>query len=59
MVEQEKARSILGLDTSAPVVLFFGLIRKYKGVDLLIEAVAQLKNQFPNLRVLIVGEPYV
>ena len=59
MIEQEKARAILGLDNNAPVVLFFGLIRKYKGVDLLIEAVAQLKNQFPNLRVLIVGEPYV
>jgi glycosyltransferase involved in cell wall biosynthesis len=39
--------------------LFFGLIRKYKGVGLLIEAIAQLKNQIPDLRVLIVGEPYI
>ena len=59
MIKQEKARAILGLDNNAPIVLFFGLIRKYKGIDLLIEAVAQLKNQFPNLRLLIVGEPYV
>ena len=58
-IEKEKARSILGLDINAPVVLFFGLIRKYKGVGLLIEAIAQLKNQIPGLRVLIVGEPYI
>ena len=59
MIEKEKARSILGLDNNAPVVLFFGLIRKYKGVGLLIEAIAQLKNKIPGLRVLIVGEPYI
>jgi glycosyltransferase involved in cell wall biosynthesis len=59
MIEKEKARSILGLDNNAPVVLFFGLIRKYKGVGLLIEAISQLKNQIPDLRVLIVGEPYI
>ena len=59
MIEKEKARSILGLDINAPVVLFFGLIRKYKGVGLLIEAIAQLKNKIPDLRVLIVGEPYI
>jgi glycosyltransferase involved in cell wall biosynthesis len=59
MVEKEKARSILGLNNNAPVVLFFGLIRKYKGVGLLIEAIAKLKNQIPDLRVLIVGEPYI
>jgi glycosyltransferase involved in cell wall biosynthesis len=58
-IEKEKARSILGLDNNAPVVLFFGLIRKYKGVGLLIEAIAQLKNQIPDLHVLIVGEPYI
>jgi glycosyltransferase involved in cell wall biosynthesis len=59
MIEKEKARSILGLDHNSPVVLFFGLIRKYKGVGLLIEAISQLKNQIPDLRVLIVGEPYI
>ena len=59
MIEKEKARSILGLNHNAPVVLFFGLIRKYKGVGLLIEAISQLKNQIPDLRVLIVGEPYI
>ena len=59
VINKEKARSILGLDNNASVVLFFGLIRKYKGIGLLIEAVAQLKNQIPDLHVLIVGEPYI
>jgi glycosyltransferase involved in cell wall biosynthesis len=59
MIEKEKARSILGLDHNAPVVLFFGLIRKYKGIGILIEAIAQLKNQISDLRVLVVGEPYI
>ena len=59
IIEKEKARSILGLNNNATVVLFFGLIRKYKGVGLLIEATAKLKNQIPDLRVLIVGEPYI
>jgi len=59
VIKKEKARTILGLDNNAPVVLFFGLIRKYKGVGLLIQAIAKLKNQIPDLRVLIVGEPYI
>ena len=58
-IDKNKARHILGLPNHAPVVLFFGLIRKYKGVDVLIEAIALLKHQLPDIRVLIVGEPYV
>ena len=40
------------------VVLFFGLIRKYKGLDLLINAIALSKDKVNNLKVLIVGENY-
>ena len=58
-MKKKKQDQFLGLDNNAPVVLFFGLIRKYKGVGLLIEAIAQLKNKIPDLRVLIVGEPYI
>ncbi|TAD93766.1 MAG: glycosyltransferase, partial [Bacteroidetes bacterium] len=39
-----------------PVLIFFGLIRHYKGLDLLIEAFAQLENK--NLKLLIAGEAY-
>lgn len=40
------------------VFLFFGLIRKYKGLDLLIEAFALLKASYPSVKLLITGEFY-
>ena len=58
IIEKEKARSILGLNNNAPVVLFFGLIRKYSGVGLRSRQLPNSKNQI-DLRVLIVGEPYI
>ena len=39
-----------------PVLIFFGLIRPYKGLDLLIEAFALLANT--NIKLLIAGEAY-
>ena len=39
-------------------ILFFGLIREYKGLDLLINAIALSKDRLNNLKVLIVGENY-
>jgi glycosyltransferase involved in cell wall biosynthesis len=46
----------LGIPESEPVLLFFGLVRPYKGIDLLAEALALLPN--PPLT-LIVGEWYM
>jgi len=40
------------------VILFFGYVRKYKGLDILIEALSLLKNQFDTLKLLIAGEFY-
>lgn len=42
-----------------PVILFFGLIRPYKGLDVLINTVNLLKNSIPELKVLVVGESYM
>jgi glycosyltransferase involved in cell wall biosynthesis len=39
-----------------PVLLFFGLIRRYKGLDILLDAFALVKH--PTLKLLIVGEAY-
>ena len=39
-------------------ILFFGLIREYKGLDLLINAIALSKNKIKDLKVLVVGENY-
>jgi glycosyltransferase involved in cell wall biosynthesis len=50
-----EARAKLGLPADARVLLFFGLIREYKGLDLLIEAFGKLD---PRYHLLIAGEPY-
>jgi D-inositol-3-phosphate glycosyltransferase len=52
---QSDARAHLGLSANVPVVLFFGLIRAYKGLDLLLESLAFTA---PNVQVLIAGECY-
>lgn len=40
------------------VILFFGYIKPYKGLDLLIDAFFELKKQQKNIHLLIVGEVY-
>ncbi len=55
--DRERFKNNLGLK-SDPIILFFGLIRPYKGLDLLIDAVNHLKIKIPNLKVFVVGEPY-
>ncbi|MFI5134015.1 MAG: glycosyltransferase [Chitinophagales bacterium] len=61
IIPKAEARKHLGLPEHDKIVLFFGFIRKYKGLDLLLEAIAILKNQQPetgNLKFLIAGEFY-
>ncbi len=48
----------LGLDQDRHYVLFFGLVRAYKGLDLLLEAMALLKDRLPDVDVIIAGEFY-
>jgi glycosyltransferase involved in cell wall biosynthesis len=57
-ISKEDARKYLGINTNDKVILFFGFIRKYKGLDILLEAVNNLKSQIPNLKLLIAGEFY-
>lgn len=51
----EDARAELGLDPGRRIVLFFGLIRPYKGLDDLLEAVAMLPD---GVDLLVAGECY-
>ncbi|MBC7883830.1 MAG: glycosyltransferase [Saprospiraceae bacterium] len=51
------SRKKLNLDQDAYIFLFFGFIRKYKGLDLLIEALDNLKTNI-NVKILIAGEYY-
>jgi glycosyltransferase involved in cell wall biosynthesis len=55
-IAKEEARKKLGIDTKARIVLFFGFIRKYKGLDILYEAMGLLKQQ--NIKLLVAGEFY-
>ena len=48
----------MNLSSSASYILFFGLIRKYKGLDLLIDAFSIYQKKNKNAYLLIVGEFY-
>jgi glycosyltransferase involved in cell wall biosynthesis len=52
--EQQAAREKLSLPSDQPVVLFFGLVRAYKGLGTLLQAMTSL----PQARLLIAGEFY-
>lgn len=52
------AKQNLGFHPDDKVLLFFGYVRKYKGLDILIEAFADLVKELKNVKLLIVGEFY-
>jgi glycosyltransferase involved in cell wall biosynthesis len=56
LLSKKKAREELSI-TDERVLLFFGLIRKYKGLHVLIDAMKEV-NQRISCRLLIVGEYY-
>ena len=51
-------RNQLGFKNDAIVLLFFGYVRKYKGLDILIEAFPKILQEHPSARLLVVGEFY-
>ena len=51
------SRARLGLPTNGKVVLFFGNIARYKGVEVLIDAVKVVEQRLPELCVVIAGRP--
>lgn len=53
-----QARTQLGLGENDKIILFFGYIRKYKGLDLLIQAMKDIRIQQLEIRLLVVGEFY-
>lgn len=55
-VSREEALQHLGLEADHPYVLFFGLIRDYKGLDLLMEAFAD--TRLKDVRLIVAGECY-
>jgi D-inositol-3-phosphate glycosyltransferase len=57
-VSRELALGSLGIPPESKVILFFGFIRAYKGLDLLIKAFAQKRFRNRNLKLVIAGEFY-
>jgi glycosyltransferase involved in cell wall biosynthesis len=58
-ISKEDARRNIGIETQKKIILFFGFIRKYKGLDLLLDALALIKDTANNnFKVLIAGEFY-
>jgi glycosyltransferase involved in cell wall biosynthesis len=56
IISKTEARKHLGLAENEKIVLFFGFIRKYKGLDLLFDAMRNLKNS--GIKLLVAGEFY-
>jgi glycosyltransferase involved in cell wall biosynthesis len=57
-VSKETARAKLGLGATDKIVLFFGFIRPYKGLDLLLQAMADERITQQGIKLLIAGEYY-
>lgn len=51
------ARAQLGLNPDRPLLLFFGLVRHYKGLDILLRAMPRVVDSL-DARLLVVGEFY-
>lgn len=57
-MEKQVARALLNIGQDEKVILFFGLIRKYKGLDILLEAMADERIKQANIKLLVAGEFY-
>ena len=53
--DRQSARQSFSLDDNEPVILFFGLMRPSKGLDVLIEACAALLRQDKKFKLMIAG----
>ncbi|MDP4214507.1 MAG: glycosyltransferase [Bacteroidota bacterium] len=64
IIPKEKARQILkdrlklNIEPGEKIILFFGFIRKYKGLDILLRAMAEPAIREAGIRLLIAGEYY-
>lgn len=58
LATREESLEHLGLDPAYRYILFFGLIRDYKGLDLLLRAYTDSRLRDLNVRLLVAGEFY-
>ncbi len=58
IVEKEIAKSKLGLEKDGKYLLFFGFVRKYKGLDIMLEVMSDKRIQNLGIKLIIAGEFY-
>ncbi len=58
LLDKDDAKTLLGLEHETHYVLFFGIIRDYKGLDLLLESFADNRLRDLNVKLLVAGEFY-
>jgi len=58
IIPKEKAICNLKLDTNYKYILFFGFIRDYKGLDLLLKSFAKLSIKNKSIKLIVAGEFY-
>ena len=58
IVEKESARQKIGLDSDGKYLLFFGFVRKYKGLDIMLEVMADKRIQDLGVKLIVAGEFY-
>jgi len=54
-LDRDSIRDSMGFDPGDRVILMFGAIRPYKGVDTALEAFAKVRHEVPEARLLIAG----
>lgn len=57
-VSKKDAKAKLGLEENTNYILFFGFIRRYKGLDMLLDALADARLKNKNLKLIVAGEYY-
>lgn len=57
-LNQQKAKELLGLDPQTSYLLFFGFIRDYKGLDILLKAFADERLKKLPVKLIVAGEFY-
>ena len=58
LISREQALNNIGLDPAFNYILFFGFVRDYKGLDLLLDAFADERFRKTNIRLIVAGEYY-
>ena len=56
--DKEKSRKLLGIPNNKKVLLFFGMIKKVKGLDVLLHALKGVIKENPDVLLLIAGKPW-